>query len=69
MMAHLFDFNGDLYGRRISVEFVAKLRDELKFDGLPALIEQMDRDSAEARAILAGRASAGHPQPLSLTTP
>ena len=67
--AHLFDFNGDLYGRRISVEFVAKLRDELKFDDLPALIEQMDRDSAQARAILAGRPHAGHPQPLSLTTP
>jgi riboflavin kinase / FMN adenylyltransferase len=46
--AHLFDFNGDLYGKRLSVEFVAKLRDELKFDGLPALIEQMDRDSAHS---------------------
>lgn len=51
--AHLFDFEGDLYGRRISVEFVAKLRDEQKFDGLPALVEQMNRDAAEARAILA----------------
>lgn len=51
--AHLFDFDGDLYGRRIGIEFVAKLRDELKFDGLPALVEQMDRDAAEARAILA----------------
>lgn len=52
--AHLFDFDGDLYGRRIGIEFVAKLRDELKFDGLPALVEQMDRDAAEARGILAG---------------
>jgi riboflavin kinase/FMN adenylyltransferase len=51
--AHLFDFAGDLYGRRIEVEFVAKLRDERKFDGLPALVEQMDRDAAEARALLA----------------
>lgn len=67
--AHLFDFNGDLYGRRIGVEFVAKLRDELKFDDLPALIEQMDRDSAQARAILLDRPHAGQLQTLSLTTP
>ncbi len=50
--AHLFDFDGDLYGRRLHVEFVAKLREELKFDGLPALIEQMDRDATQARTIL-----------------
>ena len=49
---HLFDFDGDLYGRRLHVEFIAKLRDELKFDDLPALIEQMDRDAAQARAVL-----------------
>lgn len=56
--AHLFDFSGDLYGRRIEVEFVARLRDELKFDGLPALVEQMHRDAAEARALLAAAAPA-----------
>lgn len=50
--AHLFDFDGDLYGRRIEVEFVAKLRDEEKFDDLPALVAQMDRDAAQAREIL-----------------
>ena len=50
--AHLFDFEGDLYGRRIRVEFVARLRDEEKFDGLPALVAQMHRDAAQARAIL-----------------
>ncbi len=50
--AHLFDFDGDLYGRRIEVEFVAKLRDEVKFDDLPALVAQMHRDAAQARAIL-----------------
>ena len=50
--AHLFDFDGDLYGRLIEVEFVAKLRDEEKFDDLPSLVEQMDRDAAEARRIL-----------------
>jgi riboflavin kinase/FMN adenylyltransferase len=50
--AHLFDFDGDLYGQRIEVEFVAKLRDEEKFDGLEALIAQMHRDATQARAIL-----------------
>jgi riboflavin kinase/FMN adenylyltransferase len=50
--AHLFDFAGELYGRRIEVEFVARLRDELKFDDLPALVAQMHRDAAQARAIL-----------------
>ena len=50
--AHLFDFNGDLYGRHIEVEFVAKLRDEEKFNDLPALTEQMHRDAEQARRIL-----------------
>lgn len=51
--AHLFDFAGDLYGRHLQVEFVAKLRDEEKFPDLPALTAQMHRDAAEARRILA----------------
>lgn len=50
--AHLFDFAGDLYGRHIEVEFVAKLRDEEKFNDLPALTVQMQRDAAQARHIL-----------------
>jgi riboflavin kinase / FMN adenylyltransferase len=50
--AHLFDFDGDLYGRRIRIEFVAKLRDEEKFPDLPTLVAQMDRDAAQARKIL-----------------
>ena len=50
--AHLFDFDGDLYGRRIEVEFVARLRDEEKFEDLPALTAQMHRDAEQARAIL-----------------
>lgn len=49
---HLFDFEGDLYGQRMAVEFVAKLRDEQKFDGLDALKAQMDRDAREARLAL-----------------
>lgn len=50
--AHLFDFAGDLYGRRISVEFVAKLRDEEKFADLDALTAQMRRDANAAREVL-----------------
>jgi riboflavin kinase/FMN adenylyltransferase len=49
----LFDFKGDLYGHHLSVALVDFLRPELKFDGLSALITQMDADSAKARAILA----------------
>lgn len=49
---HLFDFDADIYTRRIEVEFVEKLRDELKFEGLDALVAQMDRDAGQARDIL-----------------
>lgn len=49
----LFDFSGDLYGAQLSIALVAYLRPEEKFDGLDALITQMDKDSAQARAILA----------------
>ena len=50
--AHVFDFSGDLYGREIEVEFVAKLRDEERFATLDALTTQMHRDAAQARRIL-----------------
>ena len=56
--AHLFDFDGDLYGQRIEVEFVAKLRDEEKFADLQALKAQMDRDAEAARRILSDTPSA-----------
>ena len=49
---HFFDFDEDLYGRTIAIDLIAHLRPEAKFDGLDALIAQMDRDSAKARAIL-----------------
>jgi len=49
---HVFDFGGDLYGREIAVEFVAKLREEAHFDSLGALTEQMHHDAAQARRIL-----------------
>ena len=50
---HLFDFDDNLYGRRLEVEFVARLRDEERFDNVAAMVEQMHRDAAEARAVLA----------------
>lgn len=49
----LFDFSGDLYGATLSVGLVDYLRPELKFDGLDALITQMDADCDQARSILA----------------
>jgi riboflavin kinase/FMN adenylyltransferase len=49
---HIFDFAGDLYGCELEVEFVAKLRDEAKFDSLDALIAQMQVDAAQARGVL-----------------
>ncbi|ABV94660.1 riboflavin biosynthesis protein [Dinoroseobacter shibae DFL 12 = DSM 16493] len=49
----LFDFKGDLYGAQLSVALVSFLRPEANFDGLDALIAQMDADCAKARDILA----------------
>jgi riboflavin kinase/FMN adenylyltransferase len=50
---HLLDFNGDLYGRDMEVEFIERIREERKFDSLAALVEEMERDKQRARAILA----------------
>ena len=50
--AHLFDFDRDLYGRRVAVQFAGFLRGEQRFDGVDALIRQMDRDSDAARDLL-----------------
>ena len=49
---YVFDFSGDLYGRAIEVEFVAKLRDEVKFESLDAMMVQMKIDGARARDLL-----------------
>jgi riboflavin kinase/FMN adenylyltransferase len=51
--AHLFDFDGDLYGQYLSVDFVHRLRDERKFESLDALVEQIHIDAAQARRELA----------------
>jgi riboflavin kinase/FMN adenylyltransferase len=53
METHLFDFDGDLYGKYLSVELIRYIRPEAKFDSLPALIAQIGADAAKAREILA----------------
>ena len=50
--AVLFDFDGDLYGRRIEVALHAYLRPEMKFDSLDPLKAQMEKDAEEARKLL-----------------
>jgi riboflavin kinase/FMN adenylyltransferase len=52
--AHLLDFDADLYGQPARVQFVRRLRDELKFDSVEALVEQMARDVDDTRALLTG---------------
>jgi riboflavin kinase/FMN adenylyltransferase len=51
--AYFFDFAEDLYGHTIAVELIDYLRPEAKFDGLDALVAQMDADCAAARVALA----------------
>jgi riboflavin kinase / FMN adenylyltransferase len=49
---HLFDFDGDLYGKYLSVELIRYIRPEAKFPSLDALIAQIAADAAKAREIL-----------------
>jgi riboflavin kinase / FMN adenylyltransferase len=50
---HLFDFEGDLYGQEMTVEFVGRIREERRFDSLDLLVAEMRRDGERAREILA----------------
>jgi riboflavin kinase/FMN adenylyltransferase len=50
--AFLFDFSGDLYGKRVRVEFIEKIRDEQNFSGLDAMVSQIHDDCAKAKRIL-----------------
>lgn len=50
--AHLFDFSGDLYGQRLQLELIGRLRDEMRFEGLAALQNQLLKDEQHARALL-----------------
>ncbi|RMH17093.1 MAG: bifunctional riboflavin kinase/FAD synthetase [Gemmatimonadetes bacterium] len=51
---HLIDFDGDLYGEEVRVDFVRYLRDVQPFSSVEALVEQMRRDVDEARRVLSG---------------
>ncbi|HEY9159904.1 MAG TPA: bifunctional riboflavin kinase/FAD synthetase [Desulfomonilia bacterium] len=57
--AFLFDFEGDLYNRHISIEFIDRLRKEIKFDSKDKLIRQIDKDCRNASEIL-NRFNSGH---------
>ncbi len=51
--AHLFGFNQDIYGKQISISFMERIRDEMRFSSLGELKLQLDRDKARAQEVLA----------------
>lgn len=51
----VFDFDGDLYGKRVHTAFAKRLRAEQKFSGLDTLVAAMKQDAAQARTVLAGQ--------------
>ena len=51
--AFLLDFDGDIYGQELRLDFLERLRGEKRFDSVEALVEQMHRDVDEARRIAA----------------
>ena len=55
--AFIMDFDQDIYGRTLTLEFISRLREELSFDSVEALIKQMKLDVDQARMILAGSAA------------
>jgi riboflavin kinase/FMN adenylyltransferase len=56
---HVLDFDGDLYDRQVRVAFVERLRDERRFPGAAELLDQIRRDIADTRRILASSAASG----------
>lgn len=52
--AYLLDFRGDLYGRALKLDFVARLRDEIRFPSVDELVERIGRDVAETKKVLDG---------------
>jgi riboflavin kinase/FMN adenylyltransferase len=57
---YIFDFDEDIYGQELQVEFVEKIRDELNFPDIDALIENINNDVAIAKKILAERSAEAH---------
>jgi len=66
--AHLFDFDGDLYGDWVRIEWVERLRDVKRFASIEALQQQLERDRIMARSVLAGSGAERGPYPMSETT-
>jgi riboflavin kinase / FMN adenylyltransferase len=55
--AHLIGFTGDLYGREMKLSFLERLRDEVRFDSVEELVEQMRKDVEQARSVVARAAT------------
>lgn len=54
---HIFDFDDDIYGAYIHIDFIARLRSEIKYDDIDELVAQMHRDADNAKSILAATAA------------
>jgi riboflavin kinase / FMN adenylyltransferase len=61
--AHLFDFDGDLYGEWVRIEWVERLRDVKRFASMEALQQQLERDRSRARTVLAAAGAEPGPVP------
>jgi riboflavin kinase / FMN adenylyltransferase len=51
--AHVLDFDGDIYGRKVELELVAYLREEERFDSVESLVRQIELDVREVRRVIA----------------
>jgi len=49
---HLFDFSSDIYGKRVRVEFVERIRNEERFEGVDALVAQIKKDVEQVKGVL-----------------
>ena len=60
---HVFDLDQDLYGSRLRIHLVSRLREERRFSGLPELVAQIERDMQAARSLLAGKTPSSQAAP------
>lgn len=58
--AHLFDFDGDIYGKHLQIEFLHRLRDEQKFPDMTTLVAQIEQDVVDAKAYFSQVDAAAH---------
>jgi riboflavin kinase / FMN adenylyltransferase len=58
---YIFDFANDLYGQQLQLHFLHKLRDEVKYESLPLLQQQIARDVAQAKLLLPALLAATNP--------